>query len=388
MASSSIEISLIGSSIAIKRLKGNTGSAIGNEPIDYFPVAHIKGVTSTGVDARQDNAGANATSYEYFDQLMIHLEFVDVDAARISFDIQSVTNQVLWTPDQAGLLLALSDINGWIASAGGGGTSIPLTGVQSRIVADYVEVNTLGVPTASTGIFRNINVIKKYTEDLAGVETLVGYFDYSGAAYTVVGTIKDMPEELCCEDWCEDVPVNDLRLVAYQPHNSVYLSNPADNFQLGIALFVITPTKFEINGIQQGALPSAGFALDDTTYLPVQAAIDDVTPAPVDVALGTTENNWRNMTDYLAGENTVPNLLINPYMDSTLNAALDRSCVAFDINSNQDFDLVVEREDIISSELVSYRYLYNATTGVFQAYFEYGSTLTPSTPLYSRKFSI
>jgi hypothetical protein len=131
MASSQIEISLVGSSIAVKRLKGNKGTFVGNEPIDYFPVSSIRGITSTGLDNRQLNAGGNASSYEYLDQLAIHLEFFDVDAARLTFDIQSVTNQASWTKDSAGLLIALSDINSWVGAISG---STPVTPVPGSAV--------------------------------------------------------------------------------------------------------------------------------------------------------------------------------------------------------------------------------------------------------------
>ena len=38
-----------------------------------------------------------------------------------------------------------------------------------------------------------VKVIKKYTQDAAGVETLIGYFNYDGTAYTLVGTIGSCP---------------------------------------------------------------------------------------------------------------------------------------------------------------------------------------------------
>lgn len=156
MATSSIEVSLVGSSIAIVRGKG------GNPAIDYYPVSNILNITSTSQANYNLNAGGGGPTHEYNDLYEIHIEFVDSQSPRLTFDVQDVTNQPTWTADTAGVLNALLSINSFVSSGsgtssasdslGGEGTEFIATGVVLTSKAyKYIVMNEDATFTSLAG---------------------------------------------------------------------------------------------------------------------------------------------------------------------------------------------------------------------------------------------
>jgi hypothetical protein len=88
---------------------------------NYYPVANIKAVESVvqiGFGTRDTtNLRKNPTRQD--DLLCITINFTD-DTKPLVFDIQNVMNQAGWTANAAGVTQALTDINGWIGTGGGG----------------------------------------------------------------------------------------------------------------------------------------------------------------------------------------------------------------------------------------------------------------------------
>lgn len=90
------------------------------KPYQYFPLSLIKGITG-----RYEIGYGAKLSYAYTDLIELTIDFVDQTYPALTFDIQDITNQAGWTANQAGLDAATADINSWITSATGGGSSTP-----------------------------------------------------------------------------------------------------------------------------------------------------------------------------------------------------------------------------------------------------------------------
>lgn len=111
------EIELSGASIRYRQY--TTG---GTAQWNYYPVAHIKciePVQQIGFGTRDTTTNQRKNSTRQDDLLRITISFID-DTKPLIFDIQNVMNQAGWTPDAAGVTQALTDINGWIVTGGGG----------------------------------------------------------------------------------------------------------------------------------------------------------------------------------------------------------------------------------------------------------------------------
>lgn len=110
------DIELSGVSIRYREYTAG-GTAIWN----YYPVAHVEAVESVvqiGFGTRDTtNLRKNPTRQD--DLLRITISFADGTKSLV-FDIQNVMNQAGWTANVAGMAQALSDINGWLATGGGG----------------------------------------------------------------------------------------------------------------------------------------------------------------------------------------------------------------------------------------------------------------------------
>lgn len=135
-----ITIALVDNSLAITHsIKG-----VAKPPTEYFPVCaikSIKGIYQLGLGTR-DAKGQRKNSYPFTDMLMVEID-IESKENKISFDIQSVTNQPGWTPNIAGLNAATAQINTWAAECGGGGgdTSLLATEATQLLVLDFVELN-------------------------------------------------------------------------------------------------------------------------------------------------------------------------------------------------------------------------------------------------------
>ena len=102
-----MEILLVGNSIQIK-------PAPGGQP-EFIPVANITNVAGIFVDltAITDPVASdliNANKFEKLAQITIHI----VGRTKFIFNLQDVTNQGTWAATQAGLNIALTDINAFI----------------------------------------------------------------------------------------------------------------------------------------------------------------------------------------------------------------------------------------------------------------------------------
>jgi hypothetical protein len=108
---SKLEISKIDGSIAIRK---QNKDGVTFTPYTYHKISSIRSVFP---DFYEDFKNV-AQTYPYQDKLRVILTFVSENQTKEDFDIQDVINQAGWTNDEAGLLQALSDINGWLSTAG------------------------------------------------------------------------------------------------------------------------------------------------------------------------------------------------------------------------------------------------------------------------------
>lgn len=88
-----------------------------NEPIQYFPLSAIKGVTGRYASPAPGNL------YGLDDLVQVTIDFYDHAYPPIAFDTQEITNQATWVATEAGLNIALADINSWISAGSGSGSS-------------------------------------------------------------------------------------------------------------------------------------------------------------------------------------------------------------------------------------------------------------------------
>jgi hypothetical protein len=116
MALKNIEISLEGTSIKYV----NVNPSNPNIP-EYYNTANIKSIVAikgTGIGVYQSNTDNPLMPYPKDDKLEVQINFINQNEnPPIKFDIQYVSNQPTWTPDHAGLLQAVYDINQWISTS-------------------------------------------------------------------------------------------------------------------------------------------------------------------------------------------------------------------------------------------------------------------------------
>jgi len=77
------------------------------------------------------------------DKLDIQIIFFDDEATPLSFSLYNVMNQPGWTPDHAGMIQALQDINSWIASGSSSSAS------TDALLQDIIDQNEGSVETGS-----------------------------------------------------------------------------------------------------------------------------------------------------------------------------------------------------------------------------------------------
>ncbi len=111
MASSikTITIDKVGNNIEI--LVNNPSNP--NTP-EVYPVSKIIGVSSVKNIGIGRNGIDNPTTYPFTDMLVVIMSLSGDDSTDIRFDIQTVSNQVGWTANFAGLQQAITDIKGWL----------------------------------------------------------------------------------------------------------------------------------------------------------------------------------------------------------------------------------------------------------------------------------
>jgi hypothetical protein len=136
---SQIEISKIDGSIAIRKLRPD---GVTYTPYTYHAIIGIRSVfpvitEDLGV-INLDNS--NKGTYPYEDKLQVIIQFNSENLTKEYFDIQQVTNQPTWTHDEAGLLIALADINGWLlAGASGSLAAIALDTAAIKVATEGIE---------------------------------------------------------------------------------------------------------------------------------------------------------------------------------------------------------------------------------------------------------
>lgn len=111
-----LEIDLVGSSLQLIYTDHN-GTVLPAEEYPVCGIKSVKGIAQIGYGAR-DASNNRRMTYPFDDMLQVVVE-MDQKNYPIKFDIQSVTNQVGWTPNAAGLDQAVADIISWAATCGG-----------------------------------------------------------------------------------------------------------------------------------------------------------------------------------------------------------------------------------------------------------------------------
>lgn len=265
-------------------------------------------------------------------------------------------------------LLALVDgkpairVCGATGGSAGGATELTLqalfdeVNLRKRNVCDLVEVDIDGIPTPGTSIFRNFYIVRKFTQNVAGTEVLVNYFNVDGSPYVVLGTIQPCPEVLCCEDWTELVV--DARLSFKQFDNYFYLNDLGESFQQGTSDIIIEIEDFKIDGVaQQGVGNLMTLTPGNIQFVETQVDSDIFN----NVSIGTTENNYKNISDFFNSAVDNPLNKFYPYGDSTFGGAGENNLVV-EIDITQDFLLVFRKTDA----LIDYRCTlsYNKISGI------------------------
>lgn len=113
MALKKIEISLVGSSIALRPVDSPN-----NKPYEYYPISGIQSVTSVLNTSPTD-------TYPYAEQAVVTINFINPNRTPLKFDVQDVSNHGTWLATEAGLMTAVTEINSWITSGSGGASSTP-----------------------------------------------------------------------------------------------------------------------------------------------------------------------------------------------------------------------------------------------------------------------
>lgn len=188
-----LEIALVGSSLELI-YTDHTGVKL---PAEYFPVCgikSIKGVPQIGHGTR-DATNQRKNPYPFDDMLKVEIE-MDQKSSNISFDIQSVTNQAGWTPNLAGLVQAITDINGWAGECGCcADMAIALDTVNANLVSilnaiqDHQDMELILVKDTGNGDL----VVKQINEydETTGAWT-ISYQTMAGAVYVPVGPLVYM----------------------------------------------------------------------------------------------------------------------------------------------------------------------------------------------------
>jgi len=280
------------------------------------------------------------------------------------------------------------DSNGNVATPNGPVTfceNVPIVEIKHRILCDYHEVDVNGVPTASTGIFKNQKYIHKYIESNDGTETTIGAFAMDGSTnYSVIGTSKVCPIELCCESWCEIVLVPDRRLVMKSPNDTTFLSDSGEQFQQGTYAPEFEIVTFEIDGVDQINGATNTFTLSTANYNPVQCipGTYNCTPVPPE----TTEDTYTNFADLLQSLLDDQFTVLGAYGE---NQNGFQSAFALDITSSRDLNLVWKRKNAFTGVTEwTYSMTYDSGSDTAQFLFAPGDT-TPFDPfMYSYMMNI
>ncbi len=155
---------------------------------DSYNLSHATGVTRTdvlGIGARNPITNQKGQRYPYLDELVFYIQFVD-NQQPIAFDLRRVANQPTWTPDLAGLAVAMADIKSWIGIASSGsGAAPPLpAGIsteakQDAMIAELMKMidwEIYCVRDSVTGVVYLMDISKN---ESTGVVTVV-YRDAQG----------------------------------------------------------------------------------------------------------------------------------------------------------------------------------------------------------------
>lgn len=116
------------------------GTALWN----YYPVSNIKciePVAQIGFGARSSSTNQRLHRTFQDDLLRITISFLD-DTKPLVFDIQNVMNQGTWTPNVAGMAIALLDINGWVVNASSSSSAATLIALLAAFNAEDFATQT------------------------------------------------------------------------------------------------------------------------------------------------------------------------------------------------------------------------------------------------------
>lgn len=141
-----IEIKPENGAIAIRVINTVTPNAW-----EYYQFAAIKSVVPVsvlGMGTRQaDNNRKNPMRYD--NKLQFVINFHDEnESAPIKYNIAAVSNQVTWTNDFAGLLIAVSDINSWMVT---GSSGLATEATSAAILAEVVPATVSHTPIITSG---------------------------------------------------------------------------------------------------------------------------------------------------------------------------------------------------------------------------------------------
>lgn len=138
------EISAEGSAIKIKII--NPDLTTQYEYYQFAAIKSIVGVEQIGFGTRQaDNNRKNPVRHT--DLLEFVVNFHDEnESAPLKYSILDVSNQATWTPNTAGLAVALADINGWLGlgSASGPAAKIEEALTDVTRTANFIRSSVAG----------------------------------------------------------------------------------------------------------------------------------------------------------------------------------------------------------------------------------------------------
>jgi hypothetical protein len=173
-------------------------TAGGTAQWNYYPVINIKcveAVQQIGFGTRDSVTNQRKNPTRQDDLLRITISFID-DTKPLTFDIQNVMNQALWTPNAAGVAKALSEINLWIGQGMASGSSASSDILLQEIVdQNYGSVSpnvlTPGLPWTSTGTEYAITlIVTAGTVSIQGATVPVGEYSFKCGSNETLDTIN------------------------------------------------------------------------------------------------------------------------------------------------------------------------------------------------------
>lgn len=148
-------IAVVNGSIAIQYTYNGVA-----KQFEYYPICSVKGIVSTPAEdiaLRSVTTNQRKSDYHHDSVLEVGL-YLEGPKNLLRFDIQDVTNQPTWLPTEAGLAIAVADINAWVGECGCCEDSqAALEDILEQVSGDVVAYNTSvetgagSVPAGSRG---------------------------------------------------------------------------------------------------------------------------------------------------------------------------------------------------------------------------------------------